>query len=131
MRYLIDTHTFLWFSNGDQALSQKAKNVILDANNTIFISIASLWEISIKMALGKLSIASNYADIIDDVTGNNIAILPINFAHTVQQNQLPLHHRDPFDRIIIAQAIVENLHILGKDVIFDDYLNEMPIKRIW
>ena len=102
MKYLIDTHIFLWFSSGSSELSQKTKEIILDKNNEIFISIASLWEISIKTATGKLEIRGDYENVIDDVTGNDMEILPINFAHTVAQNKLLFHHRDPFDRIIIA-----------------------------
>jgi len=131
MRYLIDTHAFLWFSSGSIELSQKAKEIILDKDNEILISIASLWEISIKTSIGKLEISGEYESIIDDVTGNGIEILPINFAHTVVQNKLPFHHRDPFDRIIIAQAIVENINLISKDEIFDVYLLETSIKRIW
>ena len=131
MQYLIDTHVFLWFISNAKELSQTAKTLIEDGNNTIFLSIASLWEISIKTALGKLAIKGNYESVIDDVTENSIQILPINFAHTVEQNHLPFHHRDPFDRIIISQAIVENIDFISADAIFDDYLKGLPIKRIW
>ena len=109
MKLLIDTHTFLWFSSGSPEMSADAKAVIEDEENEIFISIASLWEISIKTALGKLAISGSYDLVIEDVTGNLIEILPVNFAHTVVQNKLPFHHRDPFDRMIIAQAIAENM----------------------
>ena len=131
MKYLIDTHIFLWFSAGSSELSQKAKQIIADKNNEIFISIASLWEISIKTSLGKLEIQKEYENIIDDVTGNAMEILPINFSHTVAQNKLPFHHRDPFDRIILAQAIVENMNLISKDEIFDLYLSDKSVKRIW
>ncbi len=131
MKYLIDTHIFLWFSSGSSELSQKTKEIILDKNNEIFISIASLWEISIKTATGKLEIRGDYENVIDDVTGNDMEILPINFAHTVAQNKLLFHHRDPFDRIIITQALVENLNLISKDEIFDLYLSDKSIKRIW
>ena len=131
MKYLIDTHTFLWFSEGTADISSTAKQLIIDKNNEIFISIASLWEISIKTALNKLTIAGIYELIIEDVTENDMEILPINFAHTVIQNKLPFHHRDPFDRIIISQAIAENMDIISKDVLFDAYLTDKTIKRIW
>lgn len=120
MQYLIDTHVFLWFVANAKELSTTAKAVIEDGNNEIFISIASLWEISIKTALGKLSIKGNYESVVDDVTDNSIQILPINFAHTVEQNRLPFHHRDPFDRIIVSQAIVENMDFISADAILDD-----------
>ena len=131
MKYLIDTHTFLWFNEGSNDLSNTAKQLIADKNNEIYISIASLWEISIKTALNKLTINGSYELIIEDVTENDMEILPINFAHTVIQNQLPFHHRDPFDRIIIAQAIAENINIIGKDAIFDAYLADKSVKRLW
>jgi PIN domain nuclease of toxin-antitoxin system len=115
MQYLIDTHTFLWFVEDAPELSPIAKTLIEDENNEIFISIASLWEISIKTAIGKLSISGNYETVIDDVVDNSIEILPINFAHTVMQNKLPFHHRDPFDRIIISQAIVENIDFISAE----------------
>lgn len=131
MRFLIDTHVFLWFIDNAKELSKTAKKTIEDGNNEIFISIASLWEISIKIALGKLSINGDYESVIDDLNDNSIQILPVNFAHTVEQNKLPFHHRDPFDRIIISQALVENINFISGDTIFDDYLKGKPISRIW
>lgn len=131
MQYLIDTHVFLWFVSNSKELSQTAKSLIEDETNEIFISIASLWEISIKTALGKLTIDGKYASVIDDLTDNSIEILPINFAHTIQQNKLPFHHKDPFDRIIISQAIVENMNFISADAIFDNYLKGKTVKRIW
>ena len=131
MKYLIDTHTFLWFSEGAIDISSLAKQLITDKNNEIYISIASLWEISIKTALNKLTITGAYDLIIEDVTENDMEILPINFAHTVIQNKLPFHHRDPFDRIIVSQAIVENMDIISKDAVFDIYLADKSVKRIW
>ncbi len=131
MQFLIDTHVFLWFVSNAKNLSQTARTLIENGQNEIFISIASLWEISIKTALGKLSINGKYETVIDDVNDNSIQILPINFAHTVEQNRLPFHHRDPFDRIIVSQAIVENMNFISADAIFDDYLKGKSIKRIW
>lgn len=131
MKYLIDTHTFLWFSEGAADISSVPKQLITDKNNEIYISIASLWEISIKTALNKLIITGAYDLIIEDVTENDMEILPINFAHTVIQNKLPFHHRDPFDRIIASQAIAENMDIISKDAIFDIYLADKLVKRIW
>ncbi len=131
MQYLIDTHVFLWFVSQAKELSPTAKTLIEDGQNEIFISIASLWEISIKTALGKLIIYGNYETVIDDVNDNSIQILPINFAHTVEQNRLPFHHRDPFDRIIISQAIVENMNFISADAVFNNYLKGKSVKRIW
>lgn len=131
MQYLIDTHVFLWFVSKAKELSPTAQTLIEDGQNEIFISIASLWEISIKTALGKLTINGKYETVIEDVTDNSIQILPVNFTHTVEQNRLPFHHRDPFDRIIVSQSIVENMNFISADAIFDDYLNGTSIKRIW
>lgn len=131
MKYLIDTHVFLWFNEGSSEISNFAKDLIIDKNNEIFVSIGSLWEISIKTALKKLSILGDYELIIEDVIENDMEILSINFAHTVIQNQLPFYHRDPFDRIIASQAIAENMNLISKDEIFDSYFAEKLVQRIW
>lgn len=131
MKYLLDTHTFIWFIEGSDELSKKAINLIVDENNEILLSIASLWEISIKVGLGKLSIKGGYENIMNDIVNNDITLLPIDFAHTLVQSKLELHHRDPFDRILIAQAIAENMSIIGRDEIFDTYFDEKNVKRIW
>lgn len=131
MEYLIDTHTLLWFLEDSKELSGTAKKVIEDERNRIFISIASLWEISIKTALGRLSIDGSYESILNDLIENSIEILPINFAHTVQQNSLPFHHRDPFDRIIVSQAIVEKMDFVSIDAECDAYFGSKSPKRIW
>jgi PIN domain nuclease of toxin-antitoxin system len=131
MKVLIDTHTFLWFVAGSMELSKTANNLIKNEHNSVYISIASLWEISIKMAIGKLQITDSYETVINDVVENDISILPINFAHTVMQNKLPFHHRDPFDRIIVSQAIVENMNLISRDSAFDAYLENIEVKRIW
>jgi PIN domain nuclease of toxin-antitoxin system len=130
VKALIDTQIFLWFVSGDKKLSKTAKAAITHPDNEIYLSIVSLWEISIKTALGKLEIKGDYESVIDDVVQNGIQILPINFAHTVIQNQLPFYHRDPFDRIIVSQAIVEGMSLISKDQIFDQYLKDQSINRI-
>ena len=128
MQYLIDTHVFLWFVSQSKELSPTAKTLIEDGQNEIFISIASLWEILIKTAIGKLNINGSYESVIDDVNDNAMQILPMNFAHTVEQNRLPFYHRDPFDRIIVSQAIIENMNFISADAVFDDYLKGKSIK---
>ena len=130
MRYLLDSHTFFGIS-GSNELSSKAKNIIDAQNNDLLISIASLWEISIKYGLGKLVIEGSYDSIADDLTENEIEILPINFAHTKVQATLPFHHKDPFDRILVAQSISENIDLISKDDIFDKYFKGEAVKRIW
>lgn len=131
MKFLIDTHTFLWFVSGSAELSQVAREHIENGYHDIYISIASLWEISIKSAIGRLPILGEYETVIDDVINNEIEILPINFSHTLTQYKLPFYHRDPFDRIIVSQAIIENMNLISCDTVFDIYLENRSIKRIW
>ena len=128
MKYLLDTHTLLWITTDDPKLSKKAKNIYLDAENEILLSIASIWELAIKSSIGKITFQKDLDDFIDfHVKGNNIEILKIELPHVLRIEKLPFHHRDPFDRLIIAQAIEDNLKILGADNIFDKY----KVKRIW
>lgn len=129
--FLLDTHTFLWFISGSPKLSTQARNVIENDCHEIYFSIASLWEISIKISIGKLQIQEHYETIIDDLNSNNIKLLPLHFVHTVCQTRLPFHHHDPFDRILVSQAITENLYLISADKIFDLYLAESSITRVW
>jgi PIN domain nuclease of toxin-antitoxin system len=131
MDCLIDTHTFLWFVSGSKELTSTARALIEDEQNEIYISIASLWEISIKTANGKLEIEGGFGSVIDDIVENAIEILPINFSHTLEQNRLEFHHRDPFDRMIVSQARVEEMNLVSSDAIFDRYLAGLSISRIW
>ena len=131
MKFLVDTHAFIWFTEGSTELSTTSRVILEDITNDCYVSIASLWEMSIKVGLGKLSLkVGDYAKVIDLVNENGFQILGIDFSHTLENTKLPLHHRDPFDRIIISQAIVENMDIISKDAIFDDYLSDKSIKRI-
>ena len=131
MQYLIDTHVFIWFIENSPKLPQSIKDLIEDERSDIFISIASIWEISIKTSIEKLPLNRRFEELIDVLNDNLIEILPIKFAHTVENNQLLFHHRDPFDRIIISQAIVENIDFISADAAFDKYLNGKSVKRIW
>lgn len=131
MKFLVDTHAFIWFTEGSTELSTASRVILEDITNDCYVSIASLWEMSIKVGLGKLTLkVGDYAKVIDLVNENGFQILGIDFSHTLENTKLPLHHRDPFDRIIISQAIVENMDIISKDAIFDDYLSDKSIKRI-
>jgi PIN domain nuclease of toxin-antitoxin system len=130
MQLLIDTQIFIWFISGAPELKPTIRRLVEDENTRVFISIASLWEISIKTALGKLDVHGDYESVIDDVTGNDMEILPISFAHTVQQHKLPFYHKDPFDRIIVAQAIVEKLDLVCSDDVFEEYLAGKAPNRI-
>lgn len=128
MGYLLDTHAFLWFLNGDNQLSSKAKKCIEDTSQTNFISIASIWEISIKLNLNKLKLAFSLEELKNEIVKNNFEILPLDFEHIIQLSTLENHHRDPFDRILISQAIAENLQIITKDSNFIFY-NQIEI--VW
>jgi PIN domain nuclease of toxin-antitoxin system len=125
MQLLLDTHTFIWFISGDQALPQRALNAIKDTDNKCYISIASIWEIAIKFSLKKLELKSDFDNIIDFLAANDIEILPINFQHLQKVITLEFHHRDPFDRLIIAQGLVENLTIITKDENFPRYTDRL------
>ena len=120
MNYLIDTCTFLWFINADSKLSTAAKNVILNTNNDIIISAASIWEMAIKMSIGKLSINGQFNSFMStQININNFKVLDINFNHASSVVNLPFHHRDPFDRLLISQCLFESLPIITADNIFN------------
>lgn len=125
MQLLLDTHTFIWFISGDNTLPPQVINVIKDVNNKCFISIASIWEIAIKSSLNKLTLQSDFNLISDFLTANDITLLPITFEHLQKLLTLEFHHRDPFDRIIIAQGLMEQLTILTKDEHFIKYTNKV------
>src|SRR5258708_3523884 len=128
MIYLLDTHTFLWFINDDDALSATAKALMEDPENTLQLSIASLWEIAIKVSLGKLEVPSPFTDFMtEQLHENNIVLAAINTQSIGLVATLPFHHRDPFDRLIIAQSLSEKLPIIGKDEVFDAY----GVQRHW
>ncbi len=127
MNYLLDTHTIIWFMNGDKSLPSSVKSKIQNINNGCFLSIASIWEIAIKTNLGKLILNGPFKEIIPFLLENNIELLPINFEHLQKLLILELIHRDPFDRIIIAQAIEQHLTILTKDDNFIKY----PVNCFW
>lgn len=128
MSYLLDTHTFLWFINDDPSLSAAARATIEDADSLIYLSVASLWEMAIKFSLGRLVVPAPFTDFFDDqLRKNTIRLLNIKIEHTGIVAMLPFHHRDPFDRLIIAQSQSENLPIIGKDEIFDAY----GVQRHW
>lgn len=112
MRVLLDTHALLWALEGGESLSEKARDTILDLSNEVLVSAASAWEISIKRALGKLDAPSNLAEAVQDA-----GFLPrnIHFNDCAQVGQLPVHHRDPFDRMLVSQALVDGVPIVTRD----------------
>jgi len=128
VRLLLDTHTLLWWLSDDAGLSASARKLIARANNTVLVSPASAWEIAIKFRLGKLPGA---ADLIADFGGylkqERFESLPITDDHAVRAGLLPEPHRDPFDRMLIAQAQAENIPIISNDAAFDSY----KVRRVW
>ncbi len=128
MKYLLDTHTLLWFLQGDKKLSDKARQLIDSPRNSKFLSIVSLWEIAVKVSLGKLVLDKSFERLFpEQLYFNRIQILDITVDSLTKLTTLPFHHRDPFDRLIIAQALVEDLPIIGADAAFDAY----GIRREW
>ncbi len=120
-RYLVDTHTLIWSFENNTKLPQKMKNIIDDTQNEIIVSIASLWEIAIKISNGKLDLSVSLNELIEDITLRNIEILPINPSYVLKVETLPFHHKDPFDRIIAAQCLEENITVISIDEILDKY----------
>ena len=113
--YLLDTHTAIWFLNGDEKISQTAKRVILNPSNRKFISIVSVWEISIKISIGKLEFNDKATGFIQLAESNDITIIPIQVDHLTTLETLPMIHRDPFDRLLIATALCEKMTIITAD----------------
>src|SRR5262245_41621192 len=128
MTLLVDTQAFLWFCQGDPSLSAKAKSLIEDATNCKLLSVASCWEIAIKAGLGKLRLgepSGSYIPAALERTGFDL--IPISVTRAAGVENLPLHHRDPFDRLLVAQVIAENVSIVSAHSVFDAY----SIKRLW
>ena len=127
MNVLLDTHTFIWYIEGNAKLTQKARDVIEVSGDKIYLSIISLWEIAIKTGKKQLTLQNEFDDLLDVLHSLEIEILTITFADTQIYKNLPLHHGDPFDRMIISQAINNGLTIIGCDQSFNDY----PIQILW
>ncbi|BAY13664.1 type II toxin-antitoxin system VapC family toxin [Calothrix sp. NIES-2098] len=124
--FLLDTHAFIWLTENDSSLPYNLRMTINNAD-FVYLSIASLWEIAIKLNLGKLSLQRSYETIGSAIDASDILLLPISFGDTVQVRNLPLHHGDPFDRMLIAQAINHSLIIISRDKKFDAY----SVQRLW
>ena len=128
MNLLIDTHIVIWFYQTDARMSATALTLIQDPANSTFVSAASHWEIAVKISTGKLKLAESFPDFVQHaIADNGFTILPIEPRHTAQLIALPFHHRDPFDRMIVAQAIVEKMPVISVDPVLDSY----PIRRLW
>lgn len=125
MRVLLDTHALLWFIDNAPELSSTARELIENEDSDILLSTASLWEMAIKFTIGKLQLPDTrrtFAEqLIEQLSLNSISILPINPAHLFHTVSLPLHHRDPFDRLIVAQCLHEGIPIISVDSVLDSY----------
>ncbi|WP_228058701.1 type II toxin-antitoxin system VapC family toxin [Nostoc sp. LEGE 06077] len=125
---MLDTHTFLWFIEGSLNLSDTAKNLIEDQQNQRFLSIASFWEISIKVSIGKLELDMTFTELVkQQVYGNAIELLEIQPEHLYELVTLPFYHKDPFDRLIISQSLMQSIPIVTKDSVFESY----PVQILW
>ena len=128
MKLLLDTHAFLWWVDGTRPLGRRAATAVADPDNQIFVSMASCWELAIKRSLGKLRVARDLDRFItDELTSNGFDLLDVQLAHVVRVVDLPFRHRDPFDRLLVAQALEEELSIVSNDRIFPQY----GVRRVW
>lgn len=128
MKVLVDTHTLIWGLLESHRLSSRARQILRSEQHELFFSLVSLWEIAIKIKIGKLNaLGSSVAYIRDEMDAYGMELLPIRYEHVLALEALPVHHSDPFDRLLIAQAIAESLPILTHDIVFSIY----PVKVIW
>ncbi|WP_281636335.1 type II toxin-antitoxin system VapC family toxin [Flavobacterium marginilacus] len=127
MNLLLDTHTLLWYFEADEKLSEKAKTAIENPKNKIFISIAVIWELSIKVSINKINFEDGFVNFLKTINKNGIEILPISIESLIVLSSLEFIHRDPFDRIMIAQFIFGKLTFITKD----EFMPKYDIKTIW
>jgi PIN domain nuclease of toxin-antitoxin system len=128
MKLLLDTHTFIWWVSEPGKLSKRALKACENKKNELILSVVSVWEMQIKIQLKKLRLKHSLTDlIIRQQTANDLQILPVSLEHVLALENLPSHHRDPFDRLLIAQSMQEQLQLVSKDKIFKQY----SIKPVW
>ncbi len=128
MKLLLDTHTFIWWTGVPERLSERVANLLAQEDNDLLLSVASVWEMQIKIQSGKLSLDLPLRELVlSQQQTNNLQLLSIKVADVWVLESLPVPHRDPFDRMIIAQAIAQELPILSVDAVFDVY----PVQRVW
>lgn len=128
IRVLLDTHAFLWWVAADRRLSARARAAVADRRHECFLSLASCWEMAIKTSLKKLTLPTSLDRFVpEQVAINGFGLLPIALEHVTRVAELPFHHHDPFDRLLAAQALEEDLVVVSKDLIFREY----GVKRVW
>ena len=126
MAVLLDTHAFLWWTQNDSRLSKPARDAIVDSDRRL--SLASCWELAVKVSLNRIGFDQPLNQFLtEQMLANGISLLPIEFRHVMRVAQLPFHHRDPFDRLLVAQALEEGLSLVSADPAFDAY----GVARIW
>jgi PIN domain nuclease of toxin-antitoxin system len=127
MNYLLDTHTFIWCATNPEKLSPRVLSILQDAANTPVVSVVNVWEVQIKIARGKADFTLPLETVVSGFQAEMIPFLPVKTEHALGLKSLPDFHSDPFDRILIAQAIVENMTLLSKDSVFAQY----PVNVLW
>jgi PIN domain nuclease of toxin-antitoxin system len=128
MKLLLDTHVFIWWSDEPENLSDRSLEAFKSTENSLILSIVSIWEMQIKIQIGKMRLKHTLRYLIENQSNiNNIEILPITVGHIYMLENLPMHHRDPFDRLLICQAIEESLLLVSKDNVFSNY----PVNIYW
>lgn len=128
MKLLLDTHAFIWWDSDPLRLSQNALRLCQDPGNRLLLSAGSAWEMQIKIQIGKLRLALSLEELLGNQQRvNNLEMLPITLGHILGLERLPMHHRDPFDHLLIAQAIAEGAALVSGDSIFADY----PVEVVW
>jgi PIN domain nuclease of toxin-antitoxin system len=127
VRYLLDTHTFLWIATDDSQLTPAARAIFVDSAQECFLSAASVWEMAIKSSLGKLTVVSGLEQLVRGGLVRGLRLLDVTCRHAYLVERLPFHHRDPFDRILVAQAMQEAMHLVSCDAELDAY----AVTRIW
>jgi PIN domain nuclease of toxin-antitoxin system len=127
MQYLLDTHAFLWLATDDPQLPSTARAIFIDSEQDCFLSAASIWEMAIKSSLGKLVLATSLSHLVRGGLERGLRLLDVTASHAYLIEHLPFHHRDPFDRILIAQALHEGMNLISRDGQLDAY----AVTRIW
>lgn len=127
MNYLLDTHALIWFLNGEEHLSEKSKKVIENPENSLFISIATIWELAIKISLGKFKFDQGFKQFLELIEENGFEVIPISLEHALRLSTLEFLHRDPFDRLIVVQAMTDNLTVITRD----EYMEKYSISTLW
>lgn len=121
MNLLIDTHIFLWWDSEPENIPDRTLSALEDPDNTTWLSLVSIWEVQIKMQMGKLTLSNPLEILVQQQQENGIQLLPIKLSHILALQPLPYHHKDPFDRLLIAQSIAENLTCVSADSVFKKY----------